>query len=126
MGTVPNNFPPTNEMEIGARITGTALGISGPTVLGFTTFFTAPTSGMYEIGGLVRITQTDGAGTINFTIKTPTNGTVTDTQPVTEDSFVNAGPIWMNQGATLQASSTPAGVTAATIYNLYVTVERVF
>ena len=126
MGTIPNNFPPESYLEIGQRITGTALNLSGAIALPLTTFFTAPTSGLYEIGGLLRITQTDGAGDINFLIKTPTNGTVNDTQPVTEDSFINAGPIWMNQGAQLQAQTTPTGTTAGTTYNLYVTVERVF
>lgn len=126
MGTVPYNFPPDAFLEIGQRITGTSLNLPGNVALPLTTFFTAPTPGMYEIGGLLRILQTDGAGTIDFTIKTPTNGTVSDTQPVTEDSFINVGPVWLNQGGTLQASTVPAGVTAATVYNLYVTVERVF
>lgn len=126
MGTIPNNFPPDSFLEIGQRITGTALNLPGNVPFAQTVFFTAPTSGLYEIGGLLRIIQTDGTGTINFLIRTPTNGTVNDTQPVTEDSFINAGPVWMNQGSVLQGSTTPAGVTAATIYNLYVTVERVF
>jgi hypothetical protein len=126
MGTTPFNFPPDASMEIGQHMTGTMLNISGPTVLLPTTFFTAPISGLYEVGGLLRVLFTDGTGTIDFEIATPTNGTVSDTQPVTEDSFINAGPIWLNAGGRIQASATPAGVTAATSYNLYVTVERLF
>jgi hypothetical protein len=125
MGTVPFNFPPESTMDIaGAIITGVSLGNTGP--LADTVFFTAPVRGLFQIAGVLHVTQTDGAGTLAWTIETPpVKNPLISTGPVTLDIGLPPRLVLLEKGGQIKCNVTTTGVVA-TKYNVYVSVTRNF
>ena len=134
MGTAPANFPPDPLMPVGAIQTGNLLGLSASQAL--TVMFTAPITGLYLISAAFQIVSTDAAGTLASTITTPSAGSITvggtapaallDLDPGTPaDGYMAATPVWMTVGQQIKYSSVAAGLTG-TVYNVYVSAERLF
>ena len=122
MGTVPFNFPPEAVQPIGAILGSSSLGNTGP--LPTTVFFTAPTAGVYGWNQIVHVVSTDGAGSINATVKTPYSAAQTAGKPVANDS--NNGTVaWFNKGDQLTISTVTPGLVA-TVYEVYLAMRRLF
>ena len=123
-GTVPFNFPPEATVDIGGEIlTGSSLGNTAP--LASTVFFTAPTTGLYFVAGLIHITQTDGAGTLTLTLTAPQLAPFTATGPVTSDVSIFPHLAFMRQGSQVTCSVSAAGL-GATKFNVYMSATRTF
>jgi len=136
-GTVPNNYPPSTNMNIGDILTGSSIGNTA--ALATAIFFTAPVAGLYMIAAAVRVVTTNGAGTLALTIGTPNAGTITENTPVLltpaaaivrnpvlatpANGFMAGVPIWMNQGQTITGAVAVTGLTGTT-YDVYVTAQK--
>lgn len=126
MGTVPNNFPPTRGLDLKKHIVGSLLnqtGSYGPTV-----FFTAPVTGMYQIGALFQIVQSDGAGTLMNTFTPPHAAPIVGSPiapAVNGDRVFQPRSYWMNAGDTVSITCTAAGFVSTT-FNSYLYALRVF
>jgi len=126
MGTVPYNFPPTSVMQIGSTIVGVKLGATAS--FPATVFFTAPTTGVYNVATYTRFIATDGAGTVQLTLTFPHSVTLTVglvTPGMDKDTNVAARTTWMNAGETVTVSCSAVGL-GATVYNVYMPVYRIF
>lgn len=129
MGTAANIFPPVAKMDIGIPIiTGNIQGNTGP--LRTTVFFTAPTTGLYELAALLHVTQTDGAGTFTLNMDAPRqpSGAVPDTSitgPVTSDLALNPRLAYCAQGTQITCSVQESG-TGATTYNVFLAAARTY
>jgi len=132
-GTVPYNFPPDADFEIGQLLTGSATGRTA--TLATTTFFTAPVPGLYMIAMALRVVSTDGTGTLAATVtlphqialdKTTTGGFLIDADlSVPSDGLMAAIPVWLSAGGIVQVGVVAAGLTGTT-YNVFVTAQRLF
>lgn len=140
MGTVPNNFPPESVIPIGAGLTGTALNLTA--TLATTTFFTAPTPGLYLIAVALHVVVTNGAGTLVATVTMPDGSTVVETTIADTtkqyailkdlapggggtDGFMAAVAMWMDAGDVVRVGAVAAGLTGTT-YNVFVNTQRLF
>ena len=126
MGTAPANFPPINVLPIGRPIVGNLLGLTAS--LPATVFFTAPTTGIYQIAFVLRIIASDGLGTLTRTTLYPHSAPLlgaTAAPAVNADQISSPRTSWMNAGDTAGASVSAAGL-GSTTYNVYLTVVRIF
>jgi len=137
-GTVPTNFPPRSNIDIGEIITGISSGNTA--ALATTVFFTAPVAGWYLIAGAVRITATNGAGTLTMTITTPHAGTITMTTPdgltpavaIAKNALTSGGgldgyfagiPVYMAATETIRAAVAVSGLTGTT-YDVVISAQK--
>src|SRR5882724_3568428 len=127
MGTVPNNFPPSSNLPISRTLAvGNKTGNTG--AFSTVVFFTAPTSGFYELSWAVKINSTDAAGTLTFTVTPPHSVAIPGVQaaPATpSDGKGPAAPYWMAGGETVTGAVAVSGLTG-TNFDCYVFAERVF
>ena len=124
-GTVPNNYPP-GFMEVGYPIiTASIVGATGP--LPLMVLFTAPVAGLYQMGPILHVTQTDGAGSLVLTLRNfpGFNVDLAIQAPVTRDAVVGNKMCWMNQGTQITGDVNTVG-TGSTTFDVYLSVVRVF
>lgn len=124
MGTIPNNYPPENNIPIGGIQTGNALGLTA--ALTTTVFFTAPTAGWYMLSWACRINSTDAAGSLTVTVKPPHNAAIpgVNAAPATPTNGQGpAVPCWMAGGETVTGAVAVSGLTG-TNYDLWVFAQR--
>lgn len=126
MGTTPLNYPPEKSLPIGKLLTASKLNQSA----GFpvTTFLTVPTAGLYQVGTLIHILSTDGAGTLQLFVNLPSVlavSTAVFTPTVDSDPITGARETWANAGDVITASVTATGL-GNTVFNVYVAMLRIF
>jgi hypothetical protein len=112
MGTVPNNFPPEMVLLPGQTQVANKLGNTG--AFSSTVFFTAPTSGWYELAWAVHINSTDNAGTITATFTPPHSVAIPGVQAAPATPSDGKGPAaayYMAGGETVTGAVAVAGLT---------------
>lgn len=114
-GTAPFNFPPESVLPVGQTQAGNKTGNTG--AFSSTVFFTAPTSGWYELGWAVHIQSTDNAGTITATVTPPHSVAIPGVQaaPATpSDGKGPSAPYYMAGGETVTVAVAVGSLTGTT------------
>ena len=111
-GTVPNNFPPENNIPPGQTVVCNKLGNTAA----FTTtvFFTAPTAGWYMLSWGIHINSTDNAGSLTATFTPPNSVAIPGVQaaPATpSDGKGPAAPYYMAGGSQVTGAVAVSGLT---------------
>jgi hypothetical protein len=120
-----SNFPPGIP-----QLTGVTNSILNATAAVSTTvMFTSPITGVWLLGIVVHIVQTDGSGTIAVTgvINNGLGGANLTAAPnlaTGADSSSRMQPAWIKEGDSVTIAATVSGLTGTT-YDLFVTAIRV-
>lgn len=126
MGTAPFNFPPESVLTISpSQVYGNKTGNTG--AFSSTPFFTAPTTGWYEVGWAVHINSTDNAGSITLTVTPPNSVAIPGVQAAPATPSDGKGPMvpcFMTGGQTVTAAAAVSGLTG-TNFDVWVFVRRI-